>query len=109
MRLRYVLAVLMLVTMPSLAAYNSNISGRVLWVANYMDGDYIYFALDNQPTSHPGCSPTYFVISEDVPQNRRNQALAQLLVARETGNSLNIGYDSSGDCAHGYIRVHRVG
>lgn len=94
---------------PSHAVYNANMSGAVTWVSTYMDDDYIFFQLSNQPTSHPGCNPTYFVISESVPENRRNQAFAQLLAARQTGEPINIGYDATSDCARGYIRVHRVG
>jgi hypothetical protein len=94
---------------PTYAAYNANTSGVVAWVASYTDGDYIYFGLQNQPTSHPQCSPYYFVITADVPENRRNQAFAQLLTSKQTGTAINIGYDATGDCAYGYIRVHRVG
>jgi len=94
---------------PAQAAYNANMQGVIAWVASYMDGDSIYFRLNNQPTSHPGCNPTYFVIPGDVLPNRRNQAFAQLLAAKQTGEPINIGYDDSADCAEGYIRVHRVG
>lgn len=94
---------------PASAVYNANTSGVVTWVATYIDGDYIYFQLNNQPSSHPGCNPGYFVITEDVSQNRRNQAFAQLLAAKQSGEPINIGFDNTGDCAHGYIRVHRVG
>jgi hypothetical protein len=101
--------VLLLLVHPANATYNANMSGRVTWVSTYMDGDYIYFHLDNQPTSHPQCNPSIFVITADVPQNRRNQAFAQLLAAKQTGEPIAIGFDNSGDCADGYIRVHRVG
>jgi hypothetical protein len=91
------------------ATYNANMSGVVAWVATYADGDSIYFALMNQPGSHPGCSPYYFVITAAVPADRRKAMLANLLIARTTGEAINIGYDNAGDCAEGYIRVHRVG
>ena len=94
---------------PASAVYNANMTGIVTWVATYTEGDFIYFQLSNQPTTHPQCNPTYFVITEDVPQNRRNQLFAQLLTAKETREPINIGYDNAADCAHGYIRVHRVG
>jgi hypothetical protein len=35
--------------------------------------------------------------------------LARLLLAKASGEVLNLGYDATGDCAEGYIRVHRVG
>lgn len=94
---------------PSHAVYNANMSGSVAMVATYTDGDYIYFRLANQPTSHTSCEPTYFVIPETVDQSRRNQAFAQLLASKLSGEPVNIGFDSSGDCAHGFIRAHRVG
>lgn len=75
----------------------------------YTAGDYIYFRLTNQPASHPGCDPTYFVISENVPESRRQMLLSRLLSAYAMKENVNIGYDSKGDCAHGYIRVHRAG
>jgi hypothetical protein len=104
-----VTAALALLAHSAHAAYNANTGGVVTFVATYTDGDYIYFQLNNQPTSHPQCNPGYFVITEDVPVNRRNQAFAQLLAAKQTGEPVNIGYDNAGDCAHGYIRAHRVG
>jgi hypothetical protein len=91
------------------ATYNSNTSGVVVSVATYSDGDYIYFSLNPQPTTHNSCNPQYFVIGDDVPQNRRNQMLATLLAAKGSAESITVGYDSNGNCAHGYIRVHRVG
>lgn len=90
------------------AVYNANITGRVTTVITYADADYIYFILDNQPTSLP-CAAGYFVIPSSVPQNRRNQAFAQLLAAKETGALLNIGYDAQGQCVEGGVQVHRVG
>lgn len=99
----------LLLTHSAGATYNANMSGVVTFLATYTDGDYIYFRLANQPASHPQCNPSYFVIPETVPENRRNRAFALLLTAKQTGEPLNIGFDHSGDCAHGYIRVHRVG
>src|SRR5215471_13902423 len=65
------------IQMPAGAVYNANMSGVVTFVATYMEGDAIYIRLNNQPSSHPGCDPTYFVIPADIAQNRRNQALAR--------------------------------
>ena len=100
---------LLAASLTSNANYNANMSGVVAWVATYADGDSIYFALSNQPSSHPGCSPHYFVITAAVPADRRKAMLTNLLIARTTREAINIGYDNTGDCAEGYIRVHRVG
>ena len=100
---------MMVASLASNASYNANMSGSVAWVATYADTDSIYFALRNQPSSHPGCVPHYFVITGSVPADRRKAMLSNLLIARTTGEGINIGYDATGDCAEGYIRVHRVG
>jgi hypothetical protein len=94
---------------PASAVYNANLSGVLAFVSIYADGDYIYLALNNQPTSHPGCNPAYFVIDGAVPLERRQMMLARLLTSYATKEVVNIGYDNVGDCVHGYIRVHRVG
>lgn len=91
------------------AKYNSNMEGVLEGVYVYTDGDYIYFRLENQPTSHPTCKTNYFVISETVSRERRQMLLSRLLSAYAMKENVNIGYDSQGDCVHGYIRVHRVG
>lgn len=79
-------------------------------LAVYTEGDYIYIKLENQPASHPGCNPGFFVIAEDVPESRRQMLLSRLSMAYALKESINIGYDSqAGDCAHGYIRLHRAG
>jgi len=91
------------------AVYNANMAGELLGVQVYADGDYIYLRLKNQPTAHPGCNPTYFVIPETVPPERRRMMLVRLLVAHAMKEVVNIGFDNSGDCAHGYIRVHEAG
>jgi hypothetical protein len=95
-------------SMPAGAVYNANVTGKVMMVITYADADYIYFSLDNQPTGLP-CAAGYFAIPSSVPQNRRNQAFAQLLAAKETGTPLNIGYDSQGQCVEGGVQAHRVG
>lgn len=82
---------------PANAFYNSNLSGVVAHVAAYADGDYIYFTLVNQPTSHPGCSPTFFVITADVPVQRRMLLYVGLMTAFKSGNAINIGYDGIGE------------
>lgn len=107
---RYSIGFLILVLSNSaLAAYNANMSGVLTGVYVYADGDYIYLRLNNQPTSHPACNPSYFVIAADVPQQRKQMMLSRLLTSYALKESINIGYDSTGGCADGYIRVHRVG
>lgn len=91
------------------AAYNANMIGVLKSVMVYTEGSYIYLILDNQPKSHPTCKPNYFVISDSVPQERRQMLLSRLLSAYAMKEKVNIGYDSQGDCVNGYIRVHRVG
>ena len=106
---RLAFAALLAVSPVAGAVYNANMEGTVQWIGVYSEADYIYLRLTNQPTSHPGCNPAYFVIHQDTPQNRRNQMLAMLLAAKQSGEAIGIGYDNMGDCVNGYIRVHRVG
>lgn len=91
------------------AVYNANMRGVLKGVFVYTHGDYIYFHLENQPASHEGCDASYFVIPSEVPSERRQMLLSRLMTAYATKENLNIGYDNKGACAHGYIRVHRVG
>ena len=109
MRATIALILLVLVSVPAIAAYNANMEGKLTLVAVYADGDYIYLRLDNQPTSHPQCNPSYFVIHETVPLDRRQMMLSRLMMAYAAGETVNLGYDGTGDCAHGYMRVHRAG
>ena len=92
----------------SVATYNANVKGEIASVITYADGDYIYFTLKNQP-QHEACNPSFFVISESVSENRKNNLLSRLLTAYAMKEAVNIGYDSKGECVHGYIRAHRVG
>ena len=91
------------------AEYNSNMNGELAHVMVYSDGDYIYFRLKNQPIEHPRCKTDYFVISEDVPESRRNRMYSRLLAAYAAKESVNIGFDGKTECVHGYLKVHRVG
>lgn len=91
------------------AAYNANTSGVVISVVTYTDADYILFRLSNQPASHPSCNSNFFAISSTVSADRRKNMLARLLLAKATGEPIDIGYDNTSDCADGYIHVYRVG
>jgi hypothetical protein len=76
----------------------------------YTDGDYIYLRLKNPPAQELGCKANYFVIAEDVPYERRQMLLSRALMAYASKETVNIGFDNTGDnCVHGYVRVHRVG
>jgi hypothetical protein len=99
----------LLAASPAGALYNANMEGVLAWVSTYSDGDYIYFRMVNQPTTHPACNPGYFVLPETIPAERLNRMLARLLTAYAAGETVNVGYDATGDCVHGYIRAHRVG
>lgn len=94
---------------PLLAAYNANMVGVVTGYWSYMDTDDVYFTLSNQPSAHPACNPSFFVIPSSVPADRRKMAFARLAQAYVAGEPINIGFDATGECAIGYIRVHRVG
>lgn len=91
------------------AVYNANISGQLAGFWSYTEHDAIYFYLKNQPTTHPTCNPSFFVVDATIPADRRKLIFARLALAYATQENLNIGYDNTSDCAQGYIRVHRVG
>jgi len=91
------------------ANYNANMQGVLQDVMIYTDNDHIYFRLENQPTTHPVCQSSYFVIENSIPMDRRQMLLSRLMTAYVTKERVNIGYDASVECAHGHIKVHRVG
>lgn len=91
------------------AGYDANITGVVTNVLTYTHADQVYFRIDNQPSTHPKCKVTYFSIDASIPPERRAQVLSRLLTAHASGKPVNIGYDKTGDCSHGWIRAYRVG
>jgi hypothetical protein len=91
------------------AFYNANIQGQLQAFWSYSYSDPIYFILKNQPVTHPSCNPAFFVIPGTIPVDRRKMMYARLALAYVTQESLNIGYDNTGDCADGYIQAYRVG
>jgi hypothetical protein len=91
------------------AGCNADLSGAVSHVMTYSHADSILFRLANRRTSHPSCNPCYFVVAQDVSADRRKAMLARLLAAYAAGETVNVGFDASGDCADGHIRVHRPG
>jgi hypothetical protein len=100
--------VLSMVSTAASAVHNANMTGVITMLSTYSDGDYIYIQLSSHP-AHPTCNNQFFVIPSTIPENRRNSMLARLMLAKATGEAVIIGYDAVGDCAHGYIQVHRVG
>ncbi|MDR0779081.1 MAG: hypothetical protein LBF16_00075 [Pseudomonadales bacterium] len=110
LRTKIFIALLVVVTCNSASAsYDANMSGEIEGFYVYAEGDYVFFRLKNQPGSHFGCDPTYFVIPETVSADRRKALLARLSLAYAMQEVVNIGYAANGDCAAGYIRVYRVG
>ena len=90
------------------ATYNANGAFVIAGILTYADSDSIYVVV-TAPPAHSGCNNAHFVISGAIPADRRKAMLARLLLAKASGEVLNLGYDATGDCAEGYIRVHRVG
>lgn len=90
------------------ATYNANGAFVVSGVATYTETDSIYVYVVSPP-AHSACNNSFFVIPGATPLERRQALLARLLLAKATGEAVNFGYDATGDCAEGYIRVHRVG
>lgn len=109
-RIALAFAVALTIAWPSVqAAYNANMTGVVAEVPTYPGTTFFIFRLNNQPASHPSCDPAYFVV-DDANTESRKMVYARLLTALAMGNSINIGYDSLGDCGSGgYIRVYRIG
>ena len=97
-----------LVPVAASATYNANGGFSVTGVLTYTDTDSIYITVSSPP-AHSGCSNAFFVIPATTTPDRRKILLARLLLAKATNESVNFGYDGTGDCADGYIRVHRIG
>lgn len=97
-----------LAPMAAHAVYNANGGFVIAAVLTYADTDSIYVQV-TAPPAHSGCTNAYFVISGAIPAERRKAMLARLLLAKATEEVMNLGYDGTGDCAEGYIRIHRVG
>lgn len=91
------------------AAYDANMKGVITDLMVYTYEDTIIIKLNNQPTSHPACNPSHFAIDATVPLDRRQAILSRLLTAYASKENVNIGYDSQGNCAGGFIRMYRAG
>lgn len=93
----------------AVAGYDANMDGIPDGVLTYPEG-WIYIHLTNQPASHPQCNPSYFVIDPtSMDAGAVNRMFARLMTAYALKESVNIGFDSQGDCVDGYIHVRRIG
>lgn len=90
------------------AAYNANIAGVPTRIITGENG-LVLFALDTQPTSHPSCTATFFVIDNSLSDAKINRMYARLLAAQAAGEPINIGYDSSGSCLYNYMHAYQIG
>ena len=100
--------VVLVVPIAANAVYNDNITGIISHVRVY-DTGLVLVRLQNQPTSHPACQPGYFAMDTALDPDIRAMMLSRALVARASGQPINIGYDNAGSCAQGYIRLHQIG
>lgn len=102
------LSIMVLVSTLSHAGYDSNLDGVVKQLVTYTSGR-VYVRLSTQPSEHPECSASYFSLDQTIPADVRAQILARLLSAKAMQENIRIGYDGTGNCSNGYIRIHRVG
>lgn len=89
---------------PVRAEYNSNIVGVITNVLTY-DGGHFLFTLSAMPSSP--CA-NYFVVPNEIPVDGRQMLLSRALMAKASGEAVNIGYDNK-TCVNGWFRVHRIG
>lgn len=87
------------------AAYNDNFTTRITEVLTYDNGLFL-IATATMPNGQP-CAG-YWIVPGDVPADARQMLLSRALIAREKGESINIGYDHE-TCVNGWYRVHRLG
>jgi len=110
-RVRLLLCIVLTTLSPSsaLAGYDANITGVVTEVLVYSDSNIVLFRLNNQPSSHPGCSSAQYFELFNVPEPMFGRLYARLLAAKVSGEAINIGYDSVGSNCRHYIPAHRIG
>lgn len=92
------------------AVYTSNTSAKITNILTYDDSNIILIQLDNQSTlsNHP-CNHSYFAIDPATPEDRLDRMYSRAMLAFGSGTPINIGFDGTGNCVNGYMRVHRVG
>jgi hypothetical protein len=98
------ISLLVCIATPALAEYNDNISARITGVLTY-DGGHFLLTMDRMPS---GPCSNYFIIPNDVPVDGRQMLLSRSLLAKSTGEAVNIGFDNK-TCVNGWYRVHRIG
>ncbi len=86
------------------ADYTDKAAGRITNVLTY-DGGHFLITID--PMQQGRCS-TYFMVPADVPVDARQMLLSRALIAKSTGELVNIGYDGR-TCVNGWYCVHRIG
>lgn len=87
------------------AAYNDNFTTRITEVLTY-DSGVILISTATMPNGQP-CGG-HWIVPGDVPADARQMLLSRALIAREKGESINIGYDHE-TCVGGWYRIHRLG
>lgn len=90
------------------ATYNANGGFAITGILTYTETDAIYITVSSPP-AHSGCNNSFFVIPSTTTTDRRKILMARLMLAKAANETINFGYDGTGDCADGYIRVHRIG
>ena len=106
--MRFFICLLIVFSSSTWARYDKNIEGHVVNIFTYSSG-LVLFKLASQPTSHPSCNSDYFAIDSDLKEAAANRMFSRLLALHTSKSRAFIGYDSQGDCADEYIRVHNVG
>ncbi len=92
------------------AGYDANFTGKVTQVITYSYSTLILIKVTGQPTKHAVCTNADFLaIANDVSAESRQLIMSRLMLAYATGEVVNIGYDKTGGCVDGRIRVYRVG
>ena len=99
-----IFSLLISVSVPSLAEYNNNFTARIVGILTYDDGHFL-ITLSKMPQ---GPCNDYFIIPSDVSEDARHMLLSRSLIAKNTNEEINIGYDSK-NCINGWYRVHRIG
>ena len=99
---------LLVVPMAAHAYYNANIQGKIDAIRVYDTGA-VLLHLDVQPSTHPMCNPGYFAVDAALDASIRAELLSRALVAKSSGETINIGYDNQANCANGWIRIHEIG
>ncbi len=108
--MKFFTAILCFLISSAHAGYDANFTGKVTAVLTYSYSTQILIRVAGQPTSHPTCTNfDLLAIAADVSAESRQLIMSRLMLAYATGEVVNIGYDKTGGCVDGRIRVYRVG